>query len=148
MAKFKVGDTVKLIKEYSEGTGHNIEVGDVCVVSKIHTSFTGNYFNVGSGATNWNHDEKSWELVKGAKKVKEEKRNYIVVKKDSNSIECISLLTKKEAIEACESIFYIIDISNAPRYNKVTTFRMVPQKVVKVVKKIKKKTKKKKKGAK
>ena len=142
--KFKVGDKVKR----SEGTGsnNNFNEGDTGVVFSSNYSTSG-YSRVSvvmdkNGEISEGNHNLVLELVSGGKKVKEEKRNYIVVNSDCDNVEHERLLTKSEAMDKVNgSNYYAVDISNAPRYNKVTTSRMVMQKVDK---KIKKKTKKKK----
>ena len=127
MAKFKVGDTVKCISwdgiMFKEGNMYEVfssglefcvrgEDGDVYRLDLV--------------------DDKNFKLVKGAKRMKEEKRNYIVVNSDCDNVEHSRLLTKDEAMEKVTSDnYYIIDISKAPRYTKKTTSRMVLQKGVK-----------------
>ena len=66
--------------------------------------------------------------------MKVEERNYLMINKDNEIMD--TLKTKKEVLEhASASSYEVIDISNAPRYNKVTTSRMVLQKPAKVAKK-------------
>ena len=78
---------------------------------------------------------------KGEKSMKVEERNYLMINKDNEIVD--TLKTKKEVLEhASASSYEVIDISNAPRYNKVTTSRMVLQKPAKVAKVAKKKGKK------
>ena len=131
MAKFKVGDRVKLINADSYGASHGVEVGDIHTVTYLNTGAAQYAFRVDCDQNDgeWNHKESSWELVKGAKKMKKEKRNYIVVNSNCNNIEHDTLLTKDEAMEKVTSDnHYIIDITNGKRYTKKTTFRMVLQK--------------------
>ena len=127
MAKFKVGDTViRTTHENGE-----LKIGDTGVVEKLSDTgviIEGEY-----------HGSDYLELVK-EKKVKKAKENYIVVNSDTDRLEVGRLSTKAEAIETCTDSDYIIDISKAPHYNKVTTSRMVLQKT--------ETKKKKKKGAK
>ena len=72
--------------------------------------------------------------LKREKSMKVEERNYLMINKDNEIVD--TLKTKKEVLEhASASSYEVIDISNAPRYNKVTTSRMVLQKPAKVAKK-------------
>ena len=96
--------------------------------------------NSNSNSCFWNLHLNNFEEVtnKGAKKVKVEKRNFIVVNPSCNNIEHDTLLTKKEAVSKFEAPYYAVDIENGDRYE----FKKSMFKIKKAVKKKKKAGKK------
>lgn len=153
--KFKVGDTVKIKKDLSEDDNdvycmENSHIDAVVVYpmerffgkEAIITGCNHQRYQINLDADNHNWVDEMFE-DKGVKKVKKEKRKYIVVSENGNTVLMGTVETKKIAMSLCtQPGHYIIDISKAPRYNKVIKARMVEikpeKKIVKKTKKIKK----------
>lgn len=141
--EFKVGDKVRYTGDYYidqiRRHGINMEVIEDKLDSAgfVRARFPDGYTNT--------YPPKDLELIKGkgVKKVKEEKRHYIIVDSDCDNIEQDRLLTKSEITEGRGYSVneYIIDINTGKRFTVVTTNRLVPIKPESKKSKRKKKTK-------
>jgi len=133
MAKFKVGDTVELVKLESRHGAEvlNSKIGDILEITKVveRSPYKEEPAYETNPSTNLGWlSEDQFELVKGGKKVKKAKENYIVISEDGD-IPAGRTLTKEDVMSTTyDKNYYILDISKAPRYSKVTTSRMVLQK--------------------